>query len=457
MTWQRSTHLPAAASTRSPLTLFGLAACTVAGALVATTSLGAPEPVRENREIRSPVRSTAPSRPTPPPPPPRRASPPPPPPSRSTSPPARPSRVQRERFDRDRVQERVDRRRVERERWRDERNLDRNHASPYTPPSAPVVDRGRVVEDDRIRDRRRRARHYRYGYYHRPYYGSFRIGLGYYEPCYFGFYSPFTYWPTWRVSPYRSSRRLGLYPDRGYGYGYGRGRSYDYGHAMGALDVDVRPDEALVFIDGQPIGKADEFDGFPRYLWLEEGTYELAVYLPGYETIFRQVTIYPGLVIDVDDVLRDGESIHPDDHGPSSTRIRDERLRREAEKQARAAAIAAERAEIERTILESAERAAEAERSDEAGRSGLRPPVSQDDGDIGRLVFDIVPSDAAVYLDGHFLGVGDEVSRLRSGFVLEPGEHRLEVTRPGYRTRNVPIVIDAGERLEIIIEMEADG
>jgi hypothetical protein len=104
-----------------------------------------------------------------------------------------------------------------------------------------------------------------------------------------------------RRAPYRS----GQVPWRRFGPG-----SRD---DMGALDLDVSPGRTQVYLDGQKIGTADDFDGWPRYLRLPKGRYEIVFYLDGYKTLVRQVTVYPGLVIDVDDRMEPGASIRPED------------------------------------------------------------------------------------------------------------------------------------------------
>jgi hypothetical protein len=75
---------------------------------------------------------------------------------------------------------------------------------------------------------------------------------------------------------------------------------------MGALDLDISPGRAQVFLNGQSIGTADDYDGWPRYLWLPPETYDLAFSLDGYQTLTRRITIVPGLVIDMDDRLQPG-------------------------------------------------------------------------------------------------------------------------------------------------------
>jgi len=103
-------------------------------------------------------------------------------------------------------------------------------------------------------------------------------------------------------------------------YGYDSGQPYNYPgdrrhgrDSMGALDLDVSPGRTEVYIDGSYAGKVDSYDGFPRYLWLDRGTYDVVFYLDGYRTIARQITVHPGTVIDIDDHMESGQSIRPED------------------------------------------------------------------------------------------------------------------------------------------------
>ena len=49
-----------------------------------------------------------------------------------------------------------------------------------------------------------------------------------------------------------------------------------------AIDADVSPEEARVYLDGKYIGIADDFDGYPDYLYLRRGHYRLEFKLDGY-------------------------------------------------------------------------------------------------------------------------------------------------------------------------------
>jgi hypothetical protein len=254
-------------------------------------------------------------------------------------------------------------------------------------------------------------------------------------------------WGGWWGDPW------GYYGPRwGYGPGWGYGPSWGYTTVYpnpsmrhGALDLDVSPERAEVWVDGRRIGVADDFDGFPSYLWLEKGTYDVVVYLQGYRTLARQYTIYPGLVIDVEDRLERGEAVHPNDLGPKSHVNRDERLRRDRE--AEAEALERER-EQERWMPPG-------EEPDEWGPRSRRPDSLDARGEPARVHIEVVPEDASVYLDGRFLGTGRELARLRAGLTIDAGHHTLEVVRPGYEPTRRTIEIEAGAEEEIEVELEA--
>lgn len=269
--------------------------------------------------------------------------------------------------------------------------------------------------------RHRDYRHRGYGY-HYPRYGSYgrygysRYGFDRYyryrhRPYYYAGYYPFSVYSVW--GPWWG-------PNVVVDVGPRRPRAA-YGGVMGALDLDVSPEKAKIYVDGDYVGVADEYDGFPSYLWLEEGTYDLAIYHEGYETIFRQYTVRNGLVIDIEDDMERGEAIHPDDHGPTASVHRDRRLRRNAERRDRAERI--EQRDMERSD------------------------------DRSRVALTIWPEDAAVYLNGHFVGTGEEIGALLQGLVVDAGQHSLEVVRPGYETDERTITVAPGQTLELEIDL----
>lgn len=281
-------------------------------------------------------------------------------------------------------------------------------------------------------------------------------GFGSFHHSHYGFYP--SWWYSW--SPYRWSWWLSWswwYPSWGYpGWGYpyyGYGYYPPYGAtvyerqvrpSMGALDTDVWPARTQIWINGQYVGFVDQFDGFPRYLWLEKGTYDVAFYLDGYKTLARQYTVYPGLVIDVEDRLERGESVHPSELTPAQTPRRDARIDADREQRARAdepdwrSRVRADREAVP---------GPEAEGDDQGRALDLR-------GEGARLYLGIVPDDAAVYLDGRFIGTGSELSGGADGVLIDPGSHELSVVRPGYGSRRIEFDAEAGGEVELEVKLE---
>lgn len=231
-------------------------------------------------------------------------------------------------------------------------------------------------------------------------------------------------------------------PQRYWGPGPGWGYTAVYPndrYRLGALDTDVSPERAEVWVNGEKVGVADDFDGFPDYLWLEPGTYDVAFYLPGYKTLARQYSIYRGLVIDVEDRMEKGESIHPLDLASKSTVRRDERLRRDREREEELAA-----------------RERRPSPTWEGRRAEVEPGPLDARGEPGRLRLRIEPDDASVYLDGRFLGTGQELARLRAGLIVDPGEHLLQVVRPGREEQARRFEVAPGREVELEIRLSED-
>lgn len=270
-------------------------------------------------------------------------------------------------------------------------------------------------------------------------------------------YRGYPYYHGYPYSPYgRGSFYFGIpYYGGWYHYGYPGDYYYRrpyvvpahprYDSRPGALDLDVSPERAEIFIDGERVGTADDFDGFPGYLWLESGTYDVVIYRDGFRTIARQITVRPGEILDIEDDMTPGEAQRPEELFATSTERRDDRLERDRERAERAAVE--ERWADERGYVPEIDRRypGDDDESDEA--EGLPSGVA-------RIHFAIVPPDAAVYLDGHFVGTGEEISRLSAGLIVEPGTHTVEISRPGYRDEVREIEAEADDEVEIELELD---
>jgi hypothetical protein len=217
---------------------------------------------------------------------------------------------------------------------------------------------------------------------------------------------------------------------------------------MGALDLDISPEKAEVYLDGTLIGVADNFDGWPQKLWLEAGTYDLVFFHEGFETIARQYTIYAGLTIQVNDRMTPGEAKLPEELLAQGSANREERLRRRLERGEETAAPSAgtDRPDWRDRVRAEREQAARGEVAEEPAAFDARVEPA-------RLRLAIQPADSAVYLDGRFLGTAEELLASRPGLLVDAGEHELEVVRPGYESELTAFTAEAGEEVKLTVEL----
>ena len=122
------------------------------------------------------------------------------------------------------------------------------------------------------------------------FYGAY--GLPYFSP-YFSNYYGYPYY-----GPYRQARG-GMNP--------ALARALD----VGALDLDIKPRKAEVFVDGVYVGIARDFDGGPSYLWLDEGEHAVVIYKGGYASYEAVFDIEPGVITGVKVRMTEGASEPP--------------------------------------------------------------------------------------------------------------------------------------------------
>ena len=63
---------------------------------------------------------------------------------------------------------------------------------------------------------------------------------------------------------------------------------------LSAYDVNIKPKDADIYLDGVYVGKADDFDGSPKFLVVKPGTHTITAKKPGYKTYTVRVSINPG-------------------------------------------------------------------------------------------------------------------------------------------------------------------
>lgn len=238
------------------------------------------------------------------------------------------------------------------------------------------------------------------------------------------------------------------------------------------VDTDVVPEEAEVYLDGTLIGQADDFDGFPDYLYLEPGKYRLEFRHPFYETIAKEIEVEAQQTIRMNDKMellpgkKRLQVVHPKSTGTPLGRVfgkpeaqgaatGDDRTGRFDVQGGPGAGIEGEPLEIDLDGLDGAALPPPPPPADaEAWRTAERKAADLAPADQGRLRFEIEPDDAAVYLDDRYVGTAEELGGLSRGLRVTPGRHTVTVVRPGYATKTVDVESSPGKAIDVVIELE---
>ena len=138
----------------------------------------------------------------------------------------------------------------------------------------------------------------------------------------YGFgYAPFAY--GWGFSPFFN-------PFWAYGAGpyyNGPAGGVDMNVAMiagwGAVEMNVKPNRADVWVDGKYVAEARDLDGYPSYLWLEKGPHHVAVYKAGYKTFEEEIDVARGMKRELKLRLEPGDSQPPGPKPAAGERAKD--------------------------------------------------------------------------------------------------------------------------------------
>jgi PEGA domain len=252
-----------------------------------------------------------------------------------------------------------------------------------------------------------------------PYYGAYYGYPGFYGYYpYDSFYSGFGY-------PYYYPYGYGGYGYGGYGYGYG---GYCYGtrryRETASIRLQVDPPETRVYVDGYYAGVVDDFDGIFQRLHVSPGRHEVTLKLDGYRTHKFKAYVSEDHTLKVHYDMAKGSGEDPEEVVGDPATV--ERRAREARDEGRYGYRDMDRRERDRD-------------DDDA-----------DAPDMGRLVLEVRPGDASIYVDGEFRGTARDRMSLR----LAPGHHRIEVVRPGFRTAEREVDLRPGKTTDINLELD---
>lgn len=241
------------------------------------------------------------------------------------------------------------------------------------------------------------------------------IGVGYpyygYRPFWGPYWGPGPYWYGSLWYPF-----AGPYPYYGYPYYPYYPYGYPYDPVSSSVKLQVKPQNAEVYVDGYRAGTVDDFDGLWQRLRVRPGEHELTVYLNGFHTETQHVTFAQASDQTIKFAM---EPLAPgEESGPRP--------------------------------VPTAPPAQESREQGPPSRGEYRqgPPPRQPSErplpDVfGTLSIRVVPGDAEVLVDGERWAT--TASQERLNIQLADGRHQLEVRKEGYESFTSEIQIRRGQ------------
>lgn len=163
----------------------------------------------------------------------------------------------------------------------------------------------------------------------------------------------------------------------------------------GYIDTDVEPEEAKVYLDGNYVGTADDYDGYPALLRVPLGSHKIEFRLEGYETFSQSLNINPGQLISIDfKMIKSTEKPSPKPEKPLEEK--------------------------------------------------------------GVVTLEVDPLAAEIHVDGVLTGTGEDLKGKGGKLELPIGKRRLEFRKSGYKTQSIEVEIKAGSAFSLGIKLEKE-
>jgi hypothetical protein len=259
--------------------------------------------------------------------------------------------------------------------------------------------------------------------------GRTRVSIGFGVGWGPGWYGPGWYGPGWWGGGWWGPGWYGAWP---------AGAVVVGAPDLAAVDTDVSPERARVYLDGRLIGTADDFDGYPDYLYLKPGHYTIEFRLQGYQSQSAQIdAVAMARYRFKDKLVRiPGEQPQPSYDRPEGLPV----------------------GRVFGPQQQTASEAPPAPATPAHPDTSLRPELGaarQAPASTGAaLELRVSPLKASVYVDGEFVGTGAELAALERGLAVTPGTHTVEVLAPGYAQRSVTVDVGQGERRQVVLELD---
>lgn len=101
--------------------------------------------------------------------------------------------------------------------------------------------------------------------------------------------------------------------------------AYRYGAPESDLRINVKPNDASVYVDGYFAGKVEEFDGAFQRLHVAPGEHEIVIYLPGHRSLRQRLYLSPNSTRKIEGALEPLPAGHPPEPEPVPTEPREPR------------------------------------------------------------------------------------------------------------------------------------
>jgi hypothetical protein len=183
------------------------------------------------------------------------------------------------------------------------------------------------------------------------------------------------------------------------------------------IETDVKPLKSTVYLDGEAVGKADDYNGYPGKLAVKEGHHVLTFVRPGYENYTVEIDCIP---------------------------YQSYKLKYKMKKLS--VAGLEKYKVIPPTPPPPRQPAPKVE-------GNVNPPSGPQDFGCGDLVLRVYPYEASIYVDGQFKQAA-EFDREVKITGLSCGRHRLEVLKPGFRTAVQEFTLEGGHDLFLKVTLE---